>query len=175
MGTPLRVLLVEDSPDDAELALRELRRAGFDPDWERVETEAVYLDRLHDGIDIILSDFQMPEFDGMRALRVLKELHLDIPFILISGTIGEEVAVQAMKQGATDYLLKDRLARLGPAVTHAIEESRLRKDRRTARETLALRERALGEASQGVLICDENRKVIYANESFTTITGYEQD
>jgi PAS domain S-box-containing protein len=167
--------LVEDSPDDAELALRELRRAGFDPDWERVETEAAYLDRLHDGIDIILSDFQMPEFDGMRALRVLKELHLDIPFILISGTIGEEVAVQAMKQGATDYLLKDRLARLGPAVTHAIEESRLRKDRRTARETLALRERALGEVSQGVLICDENRKVIYANESFTTITGYEQD
>lgn len=174
MGKPIKVLLVEDDPDDAELVVRELRRAGFDPVWERVETEAAYLESLTDGLDIILSDYQMPEFDGMRALDILKETGHDIPFILISGTIGEETAVDAMKRGATDYLLKDRLTRLGSAITHALEEGRIRKDRRLARETLALRERALGEVSQGVLICDENRLVIYANPSFTAITGYEQ-
>ena len=138
--TPIRVLLVEDNPDDAELVLRELRRYGFDPDWKRLDTEEEYLASLRPDLDIILSDFRMPHFDGLRALTLLKERELDVPFLLISGTVGEETAVAAMKLGATDYLLKDRLARLGPSVAQALEQSRLRKERHQAEQELRERE-----------------------------------
>jgi PAS domain S-box-containing protein len=135
MPEPLRVLILEDTPSDAELVVRELRRAGYAPEWERVESEEGFLDSLQRDFDIILSDNSMPQFDGMRALELAKQRGLETPFILVSGTIGEETAVAAMKQGATDYLIKDRLTRLGPAVTHALEQSRLRKEReRTAAE-----------------------------------------
>src|ERR1700752_2262676 len=123
---PLHLLIAEDNPSDAELMLRELGRAGFDPDWKRVETEADYLRELDSKIDIILSDFSMPQFSGLRALEILKKHKLDIPFIIVSGTIGEDIAVKAMRGGASDYLLKDRLARLGQAVEHALEEKRIR-------------------------------------------------
>jgi PAS domain S-box-containing protein len=134
MSQPLKVLIVEDNPHDAELELLELRSAGFEPDWQRVDTEGAYLERLNSGIDLVLSDYQMPEFNGLRALELLKKSGLEVPFILVSGTIGEDTAVVAMKNGATDYLLKDRLGRLGPAVTHAMAESRLRRERRQADE-----------------------------------------
>src|SRR5437870_13639942 len=104
MPRPLRVLIAEDNPADAALILRELRREGFDPEWHRVETEAEYLRRLHPDLEIILSDFDMPQFSGPRALELLQQRGLDIPFIIISGTIGEDLAVDVMKQGATDYL-----------------------------------------------------------------------
>jgi len=136
MPDPLKVLIAEDNPDDAELTLMELRRAGFAPDWKRVETEADYLAHLNGNIDLILSDFQMPEFNGLRALELLKQSRLDVPFILISGTIGEDVAVTAMKQGAADYLLKDRLTRLGPAVVQALEQSRLRREHHRSEKAL---------------------------------------
>lgn len=174
MTTPLKILVVEDSRADTELMLRELQRAGFEPDWLRVETEAAYVSNLHADLDLILSDYRMPQFDGLRALELLKKRGLDIPFILISGTIGEDMAVEAMKQGATDYLLKDRLARLGQSVHHALEESRRRRERKTATETLKLREVALNSVSQGVVISDEHHLIIYANASFTLHTGYEE-
>jgi CheY-like chemotaxis protein len=107
MKRPLRVLLLEDNPLDAELVLKELRRAGFEPDWQRVETEVDYLDRLQPDLDIILSDYDMPEFSGPRALELLKHSGMDIPFIIISGTIGEDVAVDVMKAGR-DRLLDQR-------------------------------------------------------------------
>jgi CheY-like chemotaxis protein len=103
MPTPLRVLVVEDQPADAELMLHELRRAGFDPDWPRVETEPDYLAQLHEDPDIILSDYSMPQFDGMRALHLLRERGLDLPFIVVPGTANEEIAVECMKQGATAW------------------------------------------------------------------------
>ena len=132
MAKPLKVLIVEDNAADAELALIQLRSAGFEPDWQRVDTEGAYLERLDSGLDLVLSDFQMPQFNGLRALELLRQRGLEVPFILVSGTIGEETAVAAMKNGAADYLMKDRLARLGAAVTHAIAESRLRRERRQA-------------------------------------------
>ncbi len=129
MGHSLQVLIAEDNPTDAELLVIELRRAGFDPKWERVETEAEYAGRLAGNWDLIISDYEMPQFNGLQALEILKASGLDIPFLIVSGTIGEDTAVAAMKQGATDYLLKDRLGRLGGAINHALEEKRLRLER----------------------------------------------
>ena len=136
MSIPLRVLILEDRLSDAELLVHELRQAGFDPAWERVETEADYLAHLDPVLELILSDYSLPQFNGLRALQLVQQRGLDIPFILVSGTIGEEVAVEAMKQGAADYLLKDRLARLGPAVKSALEQRRLRDERKLAEAAL---------------------------------------
>src|SRR5436309_29274 len=102
--------------------ISELRQAGFDPVWKQVETEADYLAQLETVPDIILSDYSMPQFDAPRALELLRERQLNIPFIIVSGTVGEDAAVAAMKLGATDYFLKDRLARLDPAVVQALEQ-----------------------------------------------------
>src|SRR5687767_7708724 len=109
MPRPLKILIVEDNPADAEMELLALESAGFETDWERVETEAAYLERLNGKLDLVLSDFSLPQFNGLRALELLKQSGLDIPFILISGTIGEDIAVEALRKGASDYLLKDRL------------------------------------------------------------------
>ena len=122
MNTPLNLLIVEDSPNDAELLLCELRRAGFEPQWQRVETEPDYLAALKKSPDLILSDYAMPQFNGLRALELLQAAALPIPFILVSGTVGEETAVEAIQKGAADYLLKDRLIRLAPAVRRALRE-----------------------------------------------------
>ena len=175
MSTPIRVLIAEDNPADAELVLRELRRAGFEPEWERVDTEAAYLDRLHTNPDIILSDYDMPQFGGPRALALLKERGLDIPFIIISGTIGEDVAVDVMKLGASDYLLKDRLMRLEPAIHQALEQARLRKERKQAGEALRQSEaefRAMTEASPlGILVADCDGLATYTNVTLRQILG----
>jgi two-component system, cell cycle sensor histidine kinase and response regulator CckA len=130
MTTPLNILLVEDSADDADLHIAELRRAGFDPKWRRVQTEPDFLAELKKSPDIILSDYSMPQFNGLRAAELLRQSGMDIPFILISGTVGEDVAVEAMKHGATDYLLKDRIARLGQAVERALREIQERAERK---------------------------------------------
>ncbi|HEX5221696.1 MAG TPA: response regulator, partial [Verrucomicrobiae bacterium] len=130
MTTPLNVLMVEDSQDDADLLVAELRRAKFDPHWTRVETEADFRAVLKNTPDIILSDYSMPQFNGLRAAEILQASGLNIPFILISGTVGEEVAVEAMQHGAMDYLLKDRIGRLGLAVRRALKEAADRAERR---------------------------------------------
>jgi DNA-binding NtrC family response regulator len=140
LRVPLTVLLLEDEPDDAELTLLELRRAGFEPRARRVETEADFLAALDAGYapgqpwDLVLGDYTLPHFTGVRALALMQQRGSDLPFILISGTVGEDVAVQAMRDGAADYLLKGRLARLQPAVAHVLEEHRLRHDKRAAFE-----------------------------------------
>jgi len=136
MTTPLHVLILEDCIMDAELMVHELRRAGFDPQWQRVETEADFLAHLDQKLDIILADYSLPQFDAQRALEHLNQRGLDVPFIIVSGCIGEERAVECMKSGATDYLLKDRLTRLGQAVKKGLEERLLRDDRQRVEEQL---------------------------------------
>ncbi len=138
MPNSLRVLILEDRSADAELMLQELRQAGFDPHWRRVDTEPDYIAHLDLRLDVILADYSLPQFDARRALHLLQKHGLDIPFIIVSATVGEELAVECMKEGAADYLLKDRLARLGQAVTHALDQKRLREEKRQAE--LALRE-----------------------------------
>ncbi len=132
MTTPLNVLIVEDRTADAKLMLAELRQAGFESHWCRVDTEADYLAHLEPVPDLVLSDYSLPQFDALRALELLRERGLDIPFIIVSGAIGEDVAVQTIHAGADDYLLKDRLGRLGVAVTRALERKRLRDSSRRA-------------------------------------------
>jgi PAS domain S-box-containing protein len=133
---PIRVLILEDRPEDAELMVHELRRSWFAPAYQRMETEADYLAQLKSPPDVILSDYRMPQLDAPRALELLQALGLDIPFIVVSGAIGEDLAVAMMRQGATDYLLKDRLRRLGPAVRRALAERQLREDKRQAEQAL---------------------------------------
>ena len=137
-GHPIRVLFVEDNPDDMILIERELQRAGLEPAGPRVDTEEAYLAALDPNLDVILADFSMPGFGAARALELLKEQSLDVPFIVVSGSIGEEMAVRVLHSGAADYLLKDRLARLGQAVRSAMDARRQR-DQRRAME-LALQE-----------------------------------
>ncbi len=136
MPAPFRLLILEDSPADAELMLEMLRESGFDPESQCIDTEKDYLVALDRPPDLILSDFSMPGFDARRALHLMKDRGLDIPFIVVSGCIGEEMAVQCMKDGASDYLLKDRLGRLGPAVTHALERKRLLEEKKAVEDRL---------------------------------------
>ncbi len=132
MAKPLRLLLLEDEPNDAELVLHELRRAGYDPDWQRAEAEAEYLIRLDPHLDVILADYSMPHFDALRALNLLQARGLDIPFLVMSRNLSDEAAVECIKRGAADYLLKDQLSRLGAAVQRALAEKRLRDEKRLA-------------------------------------------
>ena len=121
MSIALRVLIVEDSPDDAELIMYHLEEAGFQPTWVRIETEEEFLTALKTLPDIILSDWSLPKFSGIRALQRLHELGQNTPFIIVSGNAREETATDARRMGADDYVLKDRLAGLGQAVHRALE------------------------------------------------------
>ncbi|HKB82808.1 MAG TPA: GAF domain-containing protein [Burkholderiales bacterium] len=131
----LRILLVEDVEADAELQLRELRRTGLNFDAHRVQSESAFLARLSEFVpDIIMSDFSIPGFGGMQALEIARDRASETPFIFVSGTIGEETAVESLRRGATDYVLKTNLARLGPVVRRAIAEARERRARRAAEQ-----------------------------------------
>lgn len=135
----LRLLIVEDVPDDAELMVMHLEEEGFDVKWQRVQTEKDFLKALEEEPDFILADWSLPSFSGLRALTLLKEKHLDIPFILISGSIGEEAAIDALHQGASDYILKDRSKRLGQAVRRTLDSRRYRKEKERAETDLKRR------------------------------------
>lgn len=173
----LRVLIVEDNPTDARLLLQELRRAGFHPDATRVETEADYLAQLESVPDIILCDYNLPQFDAPRALELLRERGHDIPFLIVSGSIGEDIAVQAIKQGATDYLLKDRLGRLDQAVKQALAQRKLRETERRAREALRASDeqyRVLADSiPQIVWMARLDGSIEYVNRRASEYTGIE--
>jgi len=133
---PLRLLIVEDSDADADLVVDHLEQAGFEPAWVRVQTEGEFVGALDPTLDVILADFNMPSFGAPRALELLKERELDVPLIVVSGSIGEETAVAVLHSGAADYLLKDRLARLGQAVRRVVTERRLQLEKQRADQAL---------------------------------------
>jgi PAS domain S-box-containing protein len=176
---PLNVLIAEDNQNDAELVLRELRRAGFSPKWRRVDTEAEFCANLKPDLDIILSDYAMPQFSGLRALELATEYEVDVPFIIISGTIGEEIAVTTMQKGASDYLLKDRLGRLGQAVEHALEKKRLRTERTEARDELGAltyqHELIVNSAGEGIYRLDPNGQIVFVNPKASALLGWKTE
>ncbi len=145
----LRVLLVEDCPDDAELLLEELKLANYNPQAKRVE-EPHQMQEALDSYewDIIISDYSLPRFSAPEALRLLKENKIDLPFIIISGVIGEEAAVEVMKAGAHDYIKKGNSARLIPAIERELREARIRRERKAAEEALRKSEARLAEAQR---------------------------
>lgn len=170
MSSPLRVLILEDNPADAELVIRELKQAGLAIDWRQVEAEADFLEQLGAPIDVILADYGLPGFNAMAALAHVRKRGLRVPFIVITGILGDEAAVECIKQGATDYLLKDRLKRLGSAVTRAVEDHR----HAVARELAEARMRQSQELAAEILrkanaeleehVADRTRELAAANE-----------
>ncbi|MCL4559366.1 MAG: GAF domain-containing protein [Chloroflexi bacterium] len=172
MPVPLSILVLEDLPADAELIIHELRRSGFEVTWKRVETEGEFEAALNKEIDLILADYSLPQYNALQALHHLQESGLNIPFIVNTGTNSEEVAVECMKQGAADYLIKDRLARLGPAVRNALHENQLARTKHEAEERLTLLSTALEAAANTVVITDQAGTIVWVNAAFTHMTGY---
>jgi len=172
MSDTLRVLILEDLPDDAELVLHALRAAGYDPQWERVECEADYLAGLDPGLDVIIGDFRLPGFDALRALKLLQERALDVPFILVSGTIGEEMAVSVMRHGAADYVMKDRMARLGQSVAQALEKRRLHAEWKNAEARILEQASLLDLANDAIMVLDLAGRVQFWNRRAEVLFGW---
>ena len=173
MDDPLNVLILEDNPADAELAAEELRKAGLSIQWQRVQTERDYLAALHSKLDIILADHSLPQYDSVRALDALKQRNLDVPFVVVSGSIDEELAVMLMKRGAADYVIKDRLARLGQAVAHALQERKVRLEKRQAEQSLVLFRALLDRTNDAIEIIDPaTGRFLDVNDRACTTYGY---
>src|SRR5918993_186614 len=172
MGMHFRVLLVEDSEDDALLLVRMLRRGGYDPAWERVDTPATMEAALDGGSwDLIISDHSMPAFSSLAALGLLRRKgFVDLPFIIVSGRIGEDAAVSAMKAGVHDYLMKDNLARLNSAIERELRDAKVRRERRQAEEKY----RSIFEnAVEGIFQTTVDGRFLTANPAMARMLGYE--
>ena len=180
MNKLIRVLIVEDSEDDALLIMRQIKRAGYDPVFERVDSADAMTAALTDQTwDLVLSDHTMPQFNSFAALRVLQETGLDLPFIIVSGKIGEEMAVAAMKAGASDYILKGNLARLAPAIERELREAEVRRERRRSEKALRESEKRFqklfDEAPVGYHEFDNQGRITRVNETELEMLGYTID
>ncbi len=181
MAQTLRLLIVEDSEDDTLLLVRELQRHGYAPVFERVETAAAMQAALTEQTwDIVIADYVLPHFNALDALQVLKQLNIDLPFIVVSGVIGEETAVAAMKAGAHDYLMKGNLQRLAPAVEREVRDAHMRQRHRQVEQTLQtseIRHRAISELVSDfayALRFEENgaASLEWMTDAMSRITGY---
>ncbi len=178
MTKKTRILILEDQPTDAELEIRELRQAKLEFEAKCVETKESFLEALEEfDPDVIISDYGLPQFNGLEALRLLKELNLDIPFILCTGSLTEEVAVKCMKEGAADYVLKSSLKRLPSAVLNVLEKSEARQTKQEA--VAALREseewlKALLDASRDGIVVEDDGEIVYINQSYARHLKYDE-
>lgn len=168
MEKELRILMLEDAATDAELIERELRRANIKFCATRVETKEAFVNELeHHVPDLILSDFTLPSFDGLSALAIARERCPDVPFIFVSRTLGEELAIETLKSGAIDYVLKERLSRLAPSLRRALREAKERTERKRAEAALRESEQRLQtlveRLPEGVLLLDGQRRLVLAN------------
>jgi hypothetical protein len=178
-AAPITVLILEDLAEDRELLLHEVQRQGLDPRPLPATGEADYRAALERHPELILADYRLPAFSAERALEILAEKGLDIPLIVVSGTIGEEKAVELMRRGAADYLLKDRLGRLGAAVTQALDNRRLRRERELSAAAPRFGEErfrlALNQIPLPFALYDENLRIRFANESCSRFFGQPEE
>ncbi len=177
MDRPLRVLILEDTPTDAELAQRELRKAGMEFVSQQVETRDAFvqaLDAWHP--DIVLADYKLPHFDGLTALELLRERSVELPFVFVSGTMGEEFAIETLHRGASDYVLKGHLAKLGPAVKRALQVAESQRLRRLAEQDLfnsrQMLRTVLDTIPQRVFWKDRQSTYLGCNQPFATDTDH---
>ena len=174
----VKLLCVEDSSDDVKLVLRALRRGGFAPAHTRVQTAADFTAALADERwDAVISDYSMPGFTGLDALRIFRSTGIDVPFILVSGTIGEELAADAMKAGASDYVMKLNLARLAPALERELAEAATRADLRVADGALTESERRFSDMLANVelasVMLDREGRITYCNDYLLRLSGWQ--
>ncbi|MFZ6750571.1 EAL domain-containing protein [Undibacterium sp. Ren11W] len=175
MDTLLSVLIVEDSASDAALMLRHLRKAGFEVSYTRVETGEQMQQALRaQSWDVVLCDFSLPGFDAKQALKTLQATALDIPFIVVSGSIGDETAIELMRTGAQDYLMKSNMARLAPAVERELREAAQRRVHRQAEQRLRLSACVFENADESIMLTDAECLIVAANPNFQKITGYSE-
>ena len=163
---PLRLLLIEDSDDDAALVLRELKRSQFDVAFERVQTASDLENALEKSWDVVLCDYTMPHLDAPTALRIVRRRAMDLPFIVVSDTVDEDAAVEVMRAGANDYVLKDRLTRLGPAIAREVRDGRVRAETRRAdraRQQAEASFRLIIESSPDLIVVHRDGRIVYAN------------
>lgn len=173
MSRPLKVLLIEDSEDDAQLVLLELRRGGFKPDYFRVETAGDFREALlKDQWDVVLSDHNLPQFNAPSALAIFNEVGIDIPFIIMSGAVRAADVVDLLKAGAHDFLEKNDLARLVPAIERELREAIVRQKQRKAEKTLRKLSSAVEQSPSTVIITDDKGLIEYVNPKFEEATGY---
>jgi PAS domain S-box-containing protein len=175
MSNPIRVLILEDRAADAELMLHELRQAGFDPHCQRLEIELDYLAALETKPDLILADWSLPQFSGLRALKLMNELGLDIPFVIVSGSIGEEEAVQAMREGADDYILKDRLTRLGQVVERELKQAEERREHKQVEEQIYYQAKLLASVQDAIIGTDLRYDIQHWNEAAQRLYGWKAE
>lgn len=177
---PLKILFIEDSEDDMLLLLREIKKSEYKPVYKRVETQSEIKKSLTDeDWDIIITDFVLPEQDGIQTVKYIKSLKLDTPCLMISGKMGEETAIEAMRAGANDYILKSNFNRLLPAINRELEEARNRKAKKAAEQALKNSQskyRLLFEnAPLGIFLVDKNGKILSANQTFFKMLGLPEE
>ena len=177
MKSSFRILYLEDDRADVELVRAKLEDEGFTCDIIHVETQADFVATLNNGgFDVILADYRLPSFDGLTALSIARERTPEVPFIFLSGTMGEELAIETLKKGATDYVLKQRLSRLGPAIRRALEEAEEHLERRKAENTLEQLSRQneliLNSAGEGIFGLDLNGNLTFVNSAAAQMLGY---
>ncbi len=172
MPIPLRAMILDDHPSDAELIARELRQAQFELSWERLETEGEFIARLAVHPDIVFSVYALPQFNALSALKILRDRNLDIPLIVVTHPVGDEAAAECMKRGAADYLLKAKLKGLGEATSRALQARELRQERRQADEYV----RSIIDSSLDMIITtDDERRVVEFNLAAQHTFGYTRE
>ena len=180
MKFPLRILHLEDDPNDVELVKQILVAEGIACDLVLVETRSDFITSIEQGVfDLILADYSLPQFDGLSALVIAREKCPDVPFILVSGALGEELAIETLKKGATDYVLKNNLSRLLPAINRALHEVEERRERnhaeKTLKETQQSLEAVVETAPSLIVLTDPDGRIVLFNRACEELTGYKRE